>query len=137
MVTGIETAGLVLAAFPIAVHALQNWIDGLRTLQKFRRIYRELENYSQILDTENVTFLNTLETLLTDLVHYEDLPLMLAQPTGICWKNPVYEDKLRHRLDRSYDSFMSTIEKMSQALQKFKEKLGISDDGAVSSLVDS
>jgi hypothetical protein len=47
MVTGIETAGLVLAAFPLVVNGLGSYVAGADTLRRWRneRMYgRELKH---------------------------------------------------------------------------------------------
>ena len=110
MVTGVETAGLVLAIFPLVVKGIKSWVEGVETLKSWRRARLELKRYAARAQSQYTTFLDTVEQLLADIVQSDQhLAEMLNDPGGSLWCSLEYEERLRIRLDRSYDQFLSHI----------------------------
>lgn len=68
MATGVETAGLVLAVFPLVVKGMQYYAEGLQTIQFWRRYRRELQNHARRIKTQWVRYLNTIELLFGGIV---------------------------------------------------------------------
>lgn len=67
----------------------------------------QLEDYASKIEAEKVYYLETLEGLLADIVQSEhDLDLLLQDPTGSAWQEPMYEPLLQERLGRSYVTFV-------------------------------
>ena len=132
MLTGVETAGLVLAVFPLVLDGLSHWLEGVQKVKRWRRIHRQLKNYEIRLQSQKVTYQNTLELLLVDIVQTdEDTAPMLADPRGDLWKKAEYDHLLRRRLDRAYDTFFEMLELMSKTLSEIETKLGM-EAGTVS-----
>ncbi len=126
MLTGVETAGLVLAAFPLVLDGLNHWLEGVHKVKRWRRIHRQLKNYKIRLQSQRVTYQNTLELLLVGIVQTgEDTAAMLAEPGGEVWKKAEYDYLLRTRLDRAYDTFFETLELMVTTLSEIEKKLGM------------
>ena len=138
MVTGVETAGLVLAAFPILVDGLSHWVKGVETIRRWQMIRRELDSYALRLQTQSVTYLDTLEQLLVGIVQSnEEMTAMLTEPGGASWQNQEYDRVLQLRLDRSYAPFLATLTHMKLALNDIMKKFGIEKSGNVSRGVSS
>ena len=134
MVSGIESAGLVLATFPIIVSFLEQYVRGVETIQKWRFYTRELAVYARKLEVQRVTYLNTTEKLLDGIVESEnDLATMLSNPASAPWQKLDYTDRLRIRLHHSYDVYFATTHDMMQKLESLKTKLGIDALGKVCS----
>lgn len=132
MVTGVETAGLVLATFPIVVSGLSHFAEGVDTIKSWRRYRRQLTNYARTLEAEYVIYRNTVEELLDGIIHSdEELNMLLEDPGGLCWQKPQYEDQLRRRLDHSYPSYLVTMTDILTAVQAVQKKLGLGDSGKV------
>ena len=132
MVTGVETAGLVLAAFPIIVSGLSCYVQGIQTIRYWRRFRRELTVYAQTLETQRICYLNTLEELLDGIVASdEELAALLSDPKGDAWHKPEYKERLQARLEHSYDTYFLTLTNMIEALVDLGEKLGIDVKGTV------
>ena len=132
MVTGVETAGVVLATFPIVISFLEHYVEGVETIQKWRSYSRELAIYARKLEVQRVTYLNTTEKLLEDIVESEDdLATMLSDPASATWQKPEYTDLLRERLRHSNDIYFATTHDMMQDLESLKTKLGIDAIGKV------
>ena len=132
MLTGVEVAGLVLAGFPLVLDGLSHWLEGVDKVKRWRRIHRQLKRYEIRLQSQRVTYQNTLEWLLDGIVEAgEDIAAMLAEPRGKVWKNAKYDHLLHRRLDRAYDSFFETLKFMFTTLGEIEKKLGM-EAGTVS-----
>ena len=132
MLTGVEIAGLVLAAFPLVLDGISHWLDAVHKVQRWRRIHRQLKNYEIRLQSQRVTYQNTLELLLDGIVQTdEDIAAMLAEPRGEVWKKGKYYHLLHRRLDRAYDTFFETLKSMFTTLGEIEKKLGM-EAGTVS-----
>ena len=126
MLTGVETAGLVLAAFPLVLDGLSHWLEGLDKVKRCRRIRRQLKNYEIRLRSQKVIYQNTLEWLLADIVQAdEDIAAMLAEPKGKVWEKAEYDPLLRKRLAGAYDTFFDMLNIMLTTLREVEKKLGI------------
>ena len=68
MVTGIETAGLVLAAFPLIIKGMKSWMEGVETLNRLRKARSIFRRYAVRLQCEHAVYRNTLYALLDDIV---------------------------------------------------------------------
>ena len=126
MVTGVEIAGLVLAAFPLILDGLSHWLEGVHKVKRWRQIYRQLKDYETRLQSQRVTYQNTLELLLVGIVQAdEDIAAMLAEPRGDLWKKAEYDHLLHRRLDSAHDTFFERLDFMFTTLSEIKKKLGM------------
>lgn len=64
MVTGVETAGLVLAAFPILMQCLNVYVSSAQKVREMRRYRRVLRQFRRAIDMENCKFENTWYALV-------------------------------------------------------------------------
>ena len=130
--SGLEVAGVALAAFPILINGLLHIVDGIETAKRWMRYRAKLKDYANVVETARICFLNTLEELLGDIVAEDDeVAMLLEDPGGLRWKSPEYEEPLRKRLDRSYNAYINTVSMLVGALQAVCERLGVDDAGAV------
>ena len=122
MVTGVETAGLVLAAFPIIVKGLTSYIDGLQKIDQWRMYRRELEGYSRRIKTQKTIYINTLELLFEGLLQSdEERAQLINDPKGYLWRNKGYFEQVAHRLDHAYENFLDVLSNMMQTLENFQK----------------
>lgn len=87
--SGLEVAGLVLGAFPLAIKAVQGYRETLHSIQNVKR---GLDYMERNLQTEQRRLENTCEVLLVGIVPDIKLRSMIQDPFGPEWKN--YADKL-------------------------------------------
>lgn len=126
--SGIETAGLVLAILPLLVNQLDNYVQGLQAIKSFRtRKYRaEFESYLTTLETQQVAFLDTLEHALEDVVdHEEEVSDFIYNPRGSLWSDEIFQTKLRKKLGRGYSPFVKTIKELANLLEHLANELGL------------
>ena len=132
MVTGVETAGLVLASFPLVVNGLTRYVDGVQTIRYWRRFRRELASYARKLENQRVWYLDTLEELFDGIVQSNDeLAALVNDPVGPSWKKAGYEKQLRMRLGQSYDHYLDTLADIVATLEDMRDKLGVQAPGKV------
>lgn len=131
MVTGIETAGLILAIFPLAISALEHYREGLEPLKDWKRFRTEFLATVDAAGLQLTIFEDNLEELLAPHIDSDvELRALLDDRRGILWKAPELESRLRDRLPKSYDFLCATIGRLYEILIKLLHKLGI-DDGQV------
>ncbi|KAG8529092.1 uncharacterized protein KY384_005727 [Bacidia gigantensis] len=129
--SGFEVAGVALGAFPIAIGALNHFLEGVQTIKYWRRYRIKLSDYASVMETHRVYYLDTLDELLQDIVPSEEMEELMSQPGGVMWKDPRYEQRLKQRLGRSYHAYIRTLAKMHAALNGLCEKLGVDMAGKV------
>lgn len=133
MASGIEIAGLVLAAFPLVVKGLGSYVQGVETIRLWRRYRRQLADYQRQIETQRIWYLDTLEELLDGIVcSDEEVVSLIADPGGTAWQKPEYDARLRTRLDHSYGPYITTIRNLLDSLETIEEKLGLDASGKIS-----
>jgi hypothetical protein len=139
MVTGVETAGLVLAAFPIVANGLGSYIAGCNMLLRWRnqrKHGRELRTFQRQLETQQVIYLNTLEYLIGSIVHSDaDKSLLINNPGGPAWTRAEYDTRLHERLGQSYQAYVGTMTDLLESITFLKEKLNLNRPEMVSSFL--
>ncbi|KAL9118229.1 MAG: hypothetical protein Q9187_005228 [Circinaria calcarea] len=132
MVTGIETAGLVLGSLPIVISALEHYAEGISTIVKWWHFKKEIQCLVRSLEAEHARFLNTCELLLDGLVAGPDLERLIQDAGGGLWKDDELDEKLRARLHRSYAPYLHSVTDIKEALEEMKVKLELNAEGRVS-----
>lgn len=132
MVTGVETAGLIMAAIPLIINGLDHYADGVRTIRKWWRYRRELESLARTLVVETTLFSGTCEKLLNELVIDDDFFIdLIENPGGPLWKDDQLNQKLRQHLGSKYKLYEAFITDMGSAVEELVRKLEIDDEGKV------
>jgi hypothetical protein len=128
MITGVETAGLVLAAFPLVLSVLQRYREGLEPLGDWWRYRRNVLKFTRTVGTQQIIFLENVEMLLGPIVvSNSEMNQLLNNPGGVGWSKPELAKRLEGRLPNSYNAYMNIINDMKCALEKLKTELGIID----------
>lgn len=100
--SGVEIAGLVLGAFPVAVQLIQGYQEGCKPLVDWRRFQATYLRLKQGLNRQWTRFDNNVRILLLPLVNSdEELEELLKKPGGPAWKDQDLEDALRRRLSHN------------------------------------
>lgn len=126
MVTGVETAGLVLAAFPLIVSAIQHYREGLEPLKDWWRYRTKFLEFAGNVSTQRLIFEENIEILLSPIVASDvEMAALLKDPGGPEWANPDLTKRLNQRLPKSYDSYVRTVQDLNRILENLKTNLGI------------
>lgn len=131
MVTGIETAGLVLAAFPIVISALEHYRKGLEPFKDWVRYRQELKALHRLIKREETHYRITCELLLSRLVDGNYQRSLLCNPGGDLWKDISLRRRISSFLLSSLESFDSTVEEINECLQHLVFQLDVDHTGKV------
>ena len=129
--SGIEVAGLVLGAIPLILAGLEFYVKGIAVTRRYRRHEEEFTSLLIELKTENTTYINSINILLFGVVPPMDMANFLANPCGDRWKDSKFDQKLRARLNSSYDSYINTITQMNNTAVMIQQKLMLDSSGKV------
>lgn len=118
----MESVGVALALCPIMLNQLDNYVQGLQTLQSLRtRRYRQhLETYAAMLGSQHAILLNTMGRALGDVVSPDDIRSLLSAPGRA--PDPL-EDALRGTLGRDYEVFKAMMGQASNILEDLSTRL--------------
>src|SRR5579859_8000035 len=129
MVSGIETAGLVLASFPVVISAIDVYRKGLKPLMTWIRYRKQVIEMSSALGCQYVVFQNNIQRLLDPIVGTDNAMMKrLLECSGINysdWESPALIEKLKERLSGSYSSYMETVSRINEILKELETALGI------------
>ena len=131
MVTGVETAGLVLGSIPLILAGLEFYMKGIAVT---KRCFKYREQFKSLIDelrTENAICINSINLLLVGIVKQKDMAEFLADPCGDRWKEERFDRKLKQRLGSSYESYIATISELSRTAHVFKQRLKLDPSGKV------
>ncbi|RYP64022.1 hypothetical protein DL769_006802 [Monosporascus sp. CRB-8-3] len=129
MVTGVETAGLVLGAIPLVLAGLEFYAKGIAVTKRCFKYREQFQNLIRELRTENTICTNSINLLLVGVVNQKDMADFLADPCGERWKEAKFDQRLKQRLGASYDSYMATIDELGKAAEIFRQRLKLSCSG--------
>jgi hypothetical protein len=131
MVTGIETAGLVIGSIPLILAGLEFYANGIAVTKRYWRYKEEFKSLIVELRTEHTMCVNSINMLLIGVVRQKDMSEFLTDPCGHRWKDENFERKLKERLGATYDSYIDTITSMNTTSEAFKQRLKLAPDGKV------
>jgi len=134
MMSGIEVAGLALAALPLIISALEHYADGASRVKTWWRYKSELEILRRVLDTEFEIYRNICELLLSNIAGPGKIEALLDDPGGPAWSDPDLEMEMKRLLQTSFPGYIQTINQMNAAIGEFKERLKLGPDGEVGEL---
>lgn len=131
MVTGVEIAGLVLAAFPLIISAIEDYTSYVKPLKNGVHYWTELNKLTIAISLQQAFFENNLEVLLDPLVSSASvMKKLLSLPDGPEWHDPDLDDNLKRRLANNYEFYIGTIKTMKNILDNLKDGVGIVDGKA-------
>ncbi|KAF8417840.1 hypothetical protein EV426DRAFT_706577 [Tirmania nivea] len=125
MVTGAETAGIVLGAFPLVIEGLKVYIKGVSTMRDMKRYEFILGQFKRDIEMESTHFEDTCYQLLQHMALPEDVTLdkLMANPGGNLWKTEELQHALLRRLrPGSAMQFMRAAEELKCIMYTLGEK---------------
>ncbi|RYP66475.1 hypothetical protein DL770_008797 [Monosporascus sp. CRB-9-2] len=129
MVTGVESAGLVLGAIPLVLAGLEFYAKGIAVTKRCFKYREQFQSLIRELRTENIICTNSINLLLVGVVNQKDMADFLAEPCGDRWKEAKFDQRLKQRLGASYDSYMATIDELGKAAEIFRQRLKLDSSG--------
>lgn len=133
--SGIELAGLVLGAFPIALWGLEQYRDVAKQMGFWFQIRSEYQRSAEELAYHRLSFEGNLKLLLLPIVD-DDVRLeeMLNEPGGSAWKNTTIQKALEKRLQKSYGIYLAILADMDRVMKELSKELAIENEHVQSRL---
>jgi hypothetical protein len=122
MVTGIETAGLVLAVLPLVISALESYKEGLHTINRLCHSESQLRKLIRTLMVQRTKYRTNLEKLIKAAA-----PDLGLQEIAEDFSDPIWHGELNARakfyLGDRYESFNIVAEDYQEYLKEIAAKL--------------
>lgn len=132
MVTGVETAGLVLAIFPLVVKGLDVYLDGSRKAKDLLQWSRGLRCTARVLRAESALFENTCACLLEEVVTPKEVVLLMG---GEGWDDRDFQETLtEHMGTKLASAFIEAVEELNSCLNELRRDLGLHEESGVSTV---
>lgn len=125
--SNMEVAGLVLGGIHLAMNLLQEYRSFLSSL---RDAQRDLNSIIRRLRTQQHILENTYNILLIGIAPPSKIETIIHRPSKFPWNK--YEKHVRLRLGQDWDIFQDTTRDMQNTVQSMQSKLGVDDNGKVS-----
>ncbi|KAI5777177.1 hypothetical protein EDC01DRAFT_624367 [Geopyxis carbonaria] len=134
MVTGIETAGLVLASFPLIVEGLKYYQQGIDSIKDMRQYASIIEKYQLQLDIELIKFNNTCEKLLETTFTAEELQ-QIDSSVAFHWGCHTFREKLVMNIGATAsNALLRTLESLQNEIKMFGVMLALDSNEKPGSL---
>ncbi|KAK7757460.1 hypothetical protein SLS62_000475 [Diatrype stigma] len=133
--SGIEVAGLILGAFPVALEALDRYREVATRAGLFYQIKLKHRQCRNRLERERLVFTGNLKQLLLPIVaDDEKIAEMLSNPGGVSWKDKATSDLLKARLKDSHDVYMDCMGHLDYVMKELISELALDSDTVQKSL---
>lgn len=135
--SGIEVAGLVLGAFPLAIEALDKYREVAKRWGFWYKIQLEHKRCKDNLTFYRLAYKQQLRLLLLPLIQDGiKVQQLLDDPRGKEWKDSTVASLLEARLDESYELYKRVITAIDEVVQKLRHELAL-DKIAIQQIVDT
>lgn len=126
MVTGVETAGLVLATIPLIICALENYEGAIGPTKAFIRWKGHLSKAKNELYVLYAAYDQTLRVLLNPIASKADIVTMIEDIKSDLWTQGDIAEDLQRHLGIAYMAIMLEIERIADDLLEIVRHLNIS-----------
>lgn len=124
--SGLEIAGIVLGAVPVAITALEKYGEVERRLGLFNKIRREHKRCSDRLQFSHIVLKRHLRQLLLPLTTDDSLvEELLSNPGGKGWKDPAMVSRLQERLQGSNELYLDYIRGIERVMTDINQELAL------------
>ncbi|KAF4553332.1 Hypothetical protein D9617_7g030590 [Elsinoe fawcettii] len=121
--SAVEVAGLILAAIPLVVSALEHYDDIMDSTTAFFRFQGELGRITRRLRNLLDSFEQSLLVLLTPITAVSDRRDMLDNTNSPIWQDAGIDRLLRDHLQGSYLSYMRTVKDIERVITAIADKI--------------
>lgn len=123
--SGLEVAGLVLGAFPIAIEVLGRYKEVARRLGFWYKIAAEHKKCDSQLKYHRIVYVSNLKRLLLPLTGLDDTRIdeLLDNPAGKVWSEARTAENLEKRLGDSHEIYLQCMEEFHEWLKAINSEL--------------
>lgn len=128
--SGLEVAGLVLGAFPIALEVLDRYKEVARRMGFWYRIAAEQKRCDSKLQFQRLLYINNLRRLVLPMAMLDDASVedLLSNPGGEAWEKAETTSMLKQRLGTSYELYLQCMDYFKEALDAINHELALEPD---------
>jgi hypothetical protein len=127
--SGIEVAGLVLGAFPLAIVALEKYREVAIRFGMFLHIRVEYKHWKDDLRFYEIAFKRHLKQLLLPLIFDDSkIKVLIANPGSEDWKEPHVGVLLKRRLNEAHELYLGYIDGIGQVMDEISEHLALDSE---------
>lgn len=122
MITGVEIAGLAMAACPLLIEGVRIYSEGIGVMKNMRReSYRKtVQKYDREIRVSVCLYEQACKKVLSSVMAKEALKSLLEDPNPVVWASPNVRSALRMRLEddravlfeRTASQFVATSEEL-------------------------
>lgn len=127
--SGLEITGVVLAAFPLAISAVEHYHDGLVPLRDYYRYNSILKSFRTHLRVQQDLFEGTMKRLLLEELSTPQAQALFPGAGQHADREqlntPEIDKKLRNRLGDKYENFMAVVCEMKMVMGRLGKNLDI------------
>lgn len=124
MITGVKTAGLVLASFPLIISALEHYREGFEPIKDWWRFRTDFLSFIHVISGQSLLFNENLEELLSPIISSDaEMNVLLQDPMGQAWHDSHLEEGLRARLPKSFELYKHITMDIKACMDKLQRKL--------------
>lgn len=135
--SGIELAGLVLGAFPLAIVALEKYGEAARRFGMFVHIRAEYKHWKDDLRFHDIAIKRHLKQLLLPLVlDDESIQSLLGNPGSEAWSDPQIDALLQSRLKEAHELYLRYIVGIEEVMAEIQKYLAL-DSAPIQQMMES
>ncbi|CCC13790.1 hypothetical protein SMACR_07299 [Sordaria macrospora] len=128
--SGLEIAGLVLGALPLAIEVLDRYSEVADRIDVFFKIKAEYDEWHRRLEFNYLLFKRNVEELLLplmvdDITQKDNIPKLMKDPFGSWWTEPEMAHLLQKRLRDGYKVYMGCIQDIEQVMEDIVRELAL------------
>ena len=123
--SGIEIAGIVLAALPIIISALEHYESGLDRARSFFKWGDVLEKALRELWIQHSYFELTLRNLLASIASLPQINEMMVDPLSPLWQSQELSEALEEKLGPAHKVYVHLVQEIGTQLKTLSNHLNI------------
>ena len=123
--SGIEIAGLVLGAFPVAIEVIKVYSNAMKKIHDIKNYQQILRQFARQLKVEKCKFTNSFLELLEELASPAKIKRMMADLQCDEWDDEDFRSQLKGRLrpaDETLDNWLGTANELNENLKTVIER---------------
>jgi len=122
--SGLELAGAILGAFPLLLSGIEHWRDVATVHDLYRHIRKHYKKCQRDIQFHEIIYKNNLRELLVPLTESADeVARLVADPGGQGWGDKALQERLKGRLNDSYELYLRIITEMNDVVEEFNREI--------------
>ena len=122
--SGLEVAGVVLGAFPLLLSGIEHWRDVAKVGDLYWHIRKHHKKCQRDIEYHEFMYKRNLKELLIPVTENADeVARLVAEPGGQGWGDKALQERLKGRLNDSYELYLRIITEMNDVVEEFNREI--------------